>query len=150
MFGNLNPSARASVAGAINPVSQAAGTVTTGWIDMQAWFSLLAILSVGAIGASGTVNAKLQQATDGSGTAAKDIAGAAITQLDAAGNDSNKQVEINLRQDDLDRNGGFRFVRLSVTVGTAASVIAALLVGLDARYGSAADNDAATVDEIAS
>lgn len=150
MNGNLNPSMAAGVVAVINPVSQGAGTVTTGWIDMQKFGALLAVLAVGALGASGTVDAKIQQATDDVGAGAKDVAGSAITQLTKAGTDDNKQVLINLRQEDLDKNNAFRFVRLSVTVGTAASLISAIVLAFNARYGAATDNDVATVDEIVS
>ena len=150
MNGNLNPSMAAAVAGVINPISQAAGTVTTGWVDMQKFGALLAILAVGALGADATVNAKIEQATDNAGAGAKDVAGLAITALTKAGTDDNKQVLVNLRQEDLDKNNAYRFARLSVTVGTAASLISALLLGFNARYGAATDNDATTVDEIVS
>lgn len=150
MNGNLNPSMATGVVAVINPVSQAAGTVTTGWIDMQKFGALLAILAVGALGAGATVDAKIEQATDAAGAGAKDVAGSAITQLTKAGTDDNKQVLINLRQEDLDKNNAFRFVRLSVTVGTAASLVSAIMLAFNARYGAATDNDAATVDEIVS
>lgn len=150
MNGNLNPAARASVVAAINPQSGAAGTFTTGWVDMQAFFAVLAVLQVGALGASATVDAKVQQASDSSGTGAKDVAGLAITQLTKAGTDDNKQVEINIRQEDLDKNNGFRFVRLSVTNATAASLISAVIVGMSPRYGDMTANDATTVDEVVS
>lgn len=150
MNGNLNPSMKAGVVAVINPVSQAVGTVTTGWVDMQSFGALLAILAVGALGTSGTVDAKIQQATDSAGTGAKDVAGTAITQLTKAGTDDNKQVIINLRQEDLDKNNAFRFARLSVTVGTAASLVSAILLAFNARYGAATDNDLASVDEIVS
>lgn len=147
---NLNPSVRAGVIGVINPQSAAAGTYTTGWIDMQKFFAAMAVLSVGALGASATVDAKIQQATDNAGTGAKDVSGSAITQLTKAGTDDNKQAIINLRQEDLDKNNGFRFARLSVTVATAASLIGAVILGMDARYGDLTANDAASVDEIVS
>lgn len=150
MNGNLNPSMATGVVAVINPVSQAAGTVTTGWIDMQKFGALLAILAVGALGAGATVDAKIEQATDAAGAGAKDVAGSAITQLTKASTDDNKQVLINLRQEDLDKNNAFRFVRLSVTVATAASLVSAIVLAFNARYGAATDNDAATVDEIVS
>jgi len=148
MNANLNASAVVAVLAAIDPVSQAAGTVTTGWIDMQDWFRAMAVLQVGALGASATVDAKFVQAKDGSGTGAKDITGTSITQMTKGGTDDNKQVAINLRPEDLDFNNGFRYVRLSITVATAASLISALVLGLDARYGAANMSDATTVDEI--
>jgi hypothetical protein len=50
---------------------------------------LMAII-LGVLGAAATVDAKLQQATDTSGTGAKDISGKAITQLVKASNDNNE------------------------------------------------------------
>ena len=148
MNSNLLASARAAVVGIIDPDAYAAGTVTTGWIDMQDWHSLLAIVMAGDLGSSATLDAKFEQATDGSGTGAKDITGAAITQLTQAGTDSNKQALINLDQGSLDFNNGFRYVRLSMTVATATSDAGAVVLGLDARYGAANAGDIAAVDEI--
>jgi hypothetical protein len=147
---NLLASARAAVVGIIDPDAYAAGTYTTGWIDMQDWFSLLAIIMVGDFAATSTLNAKFQQATDGSGTGAKDITGAAITALTQAGPDDNKQALINLDQGSLDYNNGFRYVRLSMTVATAAADSGAIVLGLDPRNGAANASDIAAVDEIAS
>lgn len=148
MQGNLNPSARIGVVGVIDPDAYAAGTYTTGWVDMQDFYSVMAIVMAGDLGAGATVNAKFEQATTNAGAGAKDITGSAITPLTQAGTDDNKQVAINLSQGDLDRNNGFRFVRLSIAVGTASSDVAGLIVSLDARYGAANASDAATVDEI--
>jgi hypothetical protein len=150
MNGNLNPSALVAVVGAINPSSQSAGALSTGWVDMRKWFNLLALIQAGALGASATLDAKIQQATDSSGTGAKDVTGLAITQLTKAGSDDNKQAAINVRQEDLDGNNGFTHVRLTITVATAASLTAALLLGLNPRYGTASASDAASVDEIVS
>jgi hypothetical protein len=146
---NQKPSEAAAVLARLDPVSQGAATVTTGWVAVKDWHRLLAILMVGALGASATVDAKIQQASDGSGTGAKDLTTAkSITQLTQAGTDSNKQVLINVEPDDLDLDNSFTHIRLSVTVATAACLIAALILGFNARFGSASDQDAATVDEI--
>ncbi len=143
---NVKPSDRCTVAAVLNPVSQGAGTVTTGWVSMATFESLLAILQVGALGTNATVDAKLEQAQNGSGTGAKDVTGKAITQLTDAGTDDNKEVLINLRSEELDVNNAFTHVRLSVTVATAACLISAVVLGLDARYQPAAQT--ATVDEV--
>lgn len=148
MNANLNASAVAAILAVRNPISQGAATVTTGWIDMQDWFQIMAILMTGVMASTATLDAKLQQATDSGGTGAKDVTGTAITQLTEAGTHSNKQVVINCRQEDLDFNNGFRFVRLSVTAATAASLMSAIVLGLHPRYGAANASDAATVDEI--
>jgi hypothetical protein len=104
---NLNPSKRADVVGSIDPDAYAAGTYTTGWIDMSKFFSVLAVVMAGTLGASATLDAKIQQAQDSGGTGAKDISGLAITQLTQAGADSNKQALINVMQSDLDRANNF-------------------------------------------
>lgn len=132
----------------IDPVSQAAATVTTGWVDQSVFFTLLAVIKTGVLGASATVDAKLQQATDSGGTGVKDVTGKAITQIVKASGD-NKQAFISCKEADLDTEGGFRWVRLSITVGTAASLISADLWGGVARFQPASAYNAATVVQIA-
>lgn len=141
---NLKPSQRVGIVGAVAPVSQAAGAVSTGWIDATTFHNFLAVIMSGVLGASATLDAKLQQATDNSGTSVKDVTGKSITQFVKASNDGN-QATIDLKQEDLDFNNGFKFFRLTLTVGTAASLVSALVLGHDPRYGVATDNDAATV-----
>lgn len=148
MNANVKPSDRAAIVGVIDPDLNTAGTVTTGWVDMADWGSLLAIVAAGALGTGATLDAKLEQAQDSSGTDAKDITGKAITQLTAAGSDSDKQALINLFADELDINNGFTHVRLSMTIATASSDSAGFLIGLDPRKDVASANDAASVDEI--
>lgn len=150
MLSNLNPSARASVVAAIDPDAYAAGTYTTGWIDMQDWFSLLAVPMVGDFVATGVLNAKFQQATDVAGAGAKDVPGSAITAMNQVGVDDNKQALINLLPGDLDFNAGFRFVRFSATLSAAGADFGAVVLGMNPRYGDATANDAATVDEVVS
>lgn len=143
----FKPSQRAVIVGVIDPQSANAAKAS-GWIDASKFLNYLATVSVGALGAAATVDAKLEQATAVDGAGAKDVPGKAIAQLTKAGNDDGKQVLINLKQADLDINGGFKFFRLSVTPAVAASLIAGTVQGFDPRYGVASDNDAASVDEI--
>lgn len=144
---NLKPSQRVSVVGKINPQS-ASSVQATGWLDATAFHNFMALISVGALGASATVDAKIQQATDNTGTSAKDVSGKSITQLTKAGSDDNKQVLINLKQEDLDIGNGFKFFQLSITPATAACLIGGTVLGFDPRYGAATDNDASSVDEV--
>lgn len=144
---NLLGSDQVQIVGVIDPDANAAGTLTTAWVAMKDFQQLLAIVMVGDLGSSATVNAKLQQAQDASGTGAKDITGKAISQLTQAGTDkSNKQTIINLFSDELDVNGGFSHVRLSMTTATATSDSGALLLGLAASYSG--DQDLSSVDQI--
>ena len=146
MFVNQKISETLAVLATLDPASQAASTVTTGWVDASTYLALMAEIQTGVLGASATVDAKLQQATDNSGTGVKDITGKAITQIVKVSGD-NKQALINMKASDLDTEGGFRFVRLSLTVGTAASLVSATLYGGIARYG-VVSNQAGTVQVV--
>lgn len=135
-----------AVLATIDPVSTTT-TVTTGWVDQSVFFYVLALIDVGVMTASGTVDAKLQQATDSSGTGVKDITGKAITQLLAAGG-NNRQALINMKEADLDTENGFRFVRLSLTAATAASLVSAVLIGGVPRFQPANAYNQAGVAQI--
>jgi len=143
---NQKPSETLAILATIDPASQAASTVTTGWIDQSQYLALMAIIQTGVLGASATVDAKLQQATDSSGTGAKDVTGKTITQIVKATGD-NKQDVINAKEADLDTNAGFRYVRLSLTVGVAASLVSAVLYGAQPRYAPVS-NQAGTVQVV--
>lgn len=144
----LNPSDLAAVVGVIDPDANTAATYTTDWIDMSTFQMLMGVVMAGTLGASATLDAKFEQATDSSGSGAKDISGTDITQLTKAGSDDDKQVVINLHSDDLDLANDFTHARLSMTVGTATSDVAALVLGMSPRYAPASDSDAATVAAI--
>ena len=148
MFPNAKGSELISVLATIDPASQAAGAASTGWVSVANYFGFLALVQTGVLGTSATVDAKLQQALDSSGTSAKDITGKAITQIVKATGD-NKQALINVKPEELDTVNGFGFVRLSVTVGVAASQTSAQVLGLNPRFAPAdASNQAAVVQVI--
>lgn len=131
----LRPSDRICLVGVIDPDANAAATYLTVWVDAGLYETFMALISAGDIGTNGTIDAKLRQATDSSGTGAKDITGKAITQLTQAGTDkSNKQAFINLESEDLDTANGFRWVALSMTVATATSDAAGYLFALNPKY----------------
>lgn len=144
---NIKGSELITVMGAINPASQGAGSVASGWLDAAQFQKVLALVQVGAFGASATVDAKIQQATDSSGSNAKDVTGKAITQMLAAGG-NNVQAEINVDMADLDVNGGFRYVQLSITVGTAATLVAGVVAGIAPRLMPASNLNNASVAQI--
>lgn len=148
MFPNIKSSEELSILASIDPVSQAAGTVATGWVPVANFHGFLALIETGALGASATVDAKFQQAQDATGTGVKDVAGKAITQLTQAASGSNRQVLINLRPEDVDNANAFTFVRLSLTVAMAASVVAAQVIGVHPRYVPADAYNQAAVAQI--
>lgn len=146
MLPNAKCSELVSILASLDPVSQAAGTVATGWIPVGNFHAILALIETGALGASATLDAKFQQALDAAGTGVKDVTGRAITQITQVGGGSAKQALINLRPEDLDNANGYGFVRLSITVGVAASLVAAQVIGFNPRFADAsAFNQAAVV-----
>lgn len=144
MFSNLNLSSRIAMLGGVSPRAAAVGTVSTPWLDMQMLFAVMVLISIGAFGNAATVDAQIEQATDGNGANAKPIPGSQITQLVAAGG-NDRQAQIDLRQEDFDKNAGFRFFRVTVTVGGAATQLAAMVLGTDFRAGNGTSNDATSV-----
>jgi hypothetical protein len=144
---NIKPSNRGVLVGVIDPDAYSPATLTTGWISLATFGAILAVIAWGDLGTAASINAKLQQASDSSGTGVKDVTGKAITECD--GTDSpiphNKQALINCRADELDVNNSFTHVRLSITVAdqtspnTAASDVAGFVLGFDARYQPATD-----------
>ena len=143
---NILQSNRAVLMATIDPDAYGAGTLTSDWVSLADFGYIQALVLVGEMQATSTVDAKLEQATDGSGTGAKDISGKSITQLTAAGSDDDKQVIINCRDDELDVANSFTHVRLSITTATAASDSAGLILGHDSRYSP--ETDLASVDEV--
>lgn len=138
-----------SVLATIDPVSQAPGTITTGWLSAANHERFQAIVQTGVLGAAATLDGKLQQATDNAGSNAKDITGKALTQIVKATGD-NKQALINLRAEELDLANNFTFFRLSLTVGTAASLLSAVVQGGVAKNAPAsALNQAGVVQNVA-
>ena len=148
MFPNAKGSERLAVLASIDPSNQAAGVAASAWVALNTHHTLLAVIETGAMANGSTVDAKLQQATDATGTGAKDIAGKAITQLAQASNGANRQAMINLRPEELDVNGGFAYVRVAVTVASAAAQTAAQLLGIDPRFAPAEGANQAAVAQV--
>jgi hypothetical protein len=144
MFPNALGSELAAIVGVIDPDAYTNAAYESGYVDMSKFESLMAIVMVGDMVSSSTVDFKLQSAATASG--GTDITGKAITQLTKAGTDDNKQAIINLRREEL--TVGHRYVKAVMTVGTAASDSGAILIGLNPRNAPASDNDIAAVDEI--
>ncbi|MGT2515117.1 hypothetical protein ACVOMT_13615 [Sphingomonas panni] len=149
MMGNLDPSARVAMVGVIPAQQAAVGAISSGWVDMRNAFEVLATLNIGVIGAAGTIDARIEQATDVNGAGAKPVAGLAVAQIVKAGGD-NRQAAITLRQEDMDKNAGYRFARITVTVGGAASFLSAMLVAFDLRYGAGGANQLSSVAQTVS
>jgi hypothetical protein len=119
-----------SIASTVDPQLLNNNSVTSDWVDMSLYRKVSFILNVGATDI--TVDAKLQEATDSSGTSAQDITGFAITQLTAT--DDNEQVVIEIDATELSEN--YTHVALVVTIGNGSTgaQISAIGLGYEARY----------------
>lgn len=146
---NVKLTEKLAVLATLDPASQSAGTVVTGWVKASDFHSILAMIQTGVLGTAATVDAKLRQATDSSGTSAKDVANRSITQIVKASGD-NKQALIEMRTDELDSANGFDYVALSITVGTAASIVGAAVIGGHPRSASCSGLNQAAVTEVVS
>lgn len=142
------PTDEIGIAAMIDPDAYGAGTYNSGWVSLSVFNTVMAIITAGDMGGGGLIDASIQQATDGAGTGAKAVAGKAITQMTQAGGSSNTQAIIEVDGEDLDVDANFTHVRISLVVAGAACDAAAVLIGIDPRYGPASDVDAATVAEI--
>lgn len=131
-----------SIAG--NPIhsqSLAAATPTgTGGIDMSKFRRALFILDVGVFGASATVDMKLQESPDNSTWTDLAGNGVAITQLTAGGG-NNRLATLEARAGQLTK----RYLRVLVTVGTAATQVCCIALGGEAISKPGAQNDVAAV-----
>jgi hypothetical protein len=122
-----------AVLGAVQPVSQGVGSVSTGWIDASLYNEFVALIQAGVLGTAATLDAKFEQATSAAGAGAKDVTGATITQIVKATGDNDNAL-LHLRTEQLDTNNNFKFFRLTLTVAAAASLVSAVVLGIGSRY----------------
>jgi hypothetical protein len=151
MWPSLKPTQRVSLIGVIPP--QSATTVqSTGYVSVANAENFLAVVNVGAMIATGLVDAKLMQATSAGGAGAKalnNVAGTAlaITEFTYAA-DANDQALINVNAAQLDTNNGFTFIALLITPSVEAALISGELWAFDVKIplpGGAASQLASVV-----
>lgn len=142
------PSDKIFIAATIDPDAYTAAAYTSDWAAVKHSHQYMAVLMAGTLGSSATLDFKIQQATDSSGTGAKDISGLSATQLTQAGTDDDKQVIVNIDPVKLDIEGGFNHIAMVMTVGTATSDCGALLLATFPGYKPTDSVDLSTVDEI--
>jgi len=152
---NNLPSEVAAVVATVDPDAYAPGATLSDAIDMANWHAALGILLIGDLGTDGTVVMKWTQAAT-SGGVYKDVSGATTATIDQADSPdpSNQRIKLDLRADQMDAENGYRFAKLSVTVGDASSPasatsdVAAVALGVWPKVGVASAYDLASVDEI--
>lgn len=129
-----------------DPDAYTTGDVTDDIIDMKDFEQVMFIVQAGDLGSSATLDFQVYQSTAANMGSPVVISGAAITQLTQAGTDSNKQAIVVVKQSDL--TAGYRYIRGTLTVGTATSDAGMIALGFYPTYGPASDYDLASVDEI--
>ena len=136
-----------AVVGLIQPAALAPGETLSTAIDLSRFHRVLAILETGTLGAAGTLDMKLVGSATSGGTYTL-IPGHAITQVVKATGDG-KVVMIEARADWI---GGLdptiRFIKVSITVGVAASTSSLVVLGGVARWEPSSDYNLAAVAQI--
>lgn len=135
-----------AVLGTIDPASISASTVNTDVIDMRYWREVLFIVVTGALGTSATADFLVKGDSASGGSYATTVTGKSITQLVKASHD-NSQAIVRVTAEEAAAQG-FRYLRGSLTIGTAASLASVIVVGAHARYSDATDFDLASVVQI--
>lgn len=147
---NSRGTERSALIGVITPGSKAVGVYTTSYFALKNFARLEAMIQSGTLGTAATLDAKFTAYTDAAGSNPLDVPGAAITQMTKANTDDNKQSFINVAVGHIPHGLPYAFGRVTITVAGAASDAAVLVMGLDARYESAAVYNLASVKEIVS
>ena len=114
----------------ISPGIQVVGVVNGAWIDMQNFHEATFVIQTGTLGASGTINAKIEEATDDIGTGASDIAAKFISTITT---DDTSQY-ISVFTDDMDKNNNYRYLRAVVTISVADSAMSVVSLRSEAHH----------------
>jgi hypothetical protein len=121
---NENVSEALAILGQIAPVSAETTTYTADF-NSAGFFRIMAILNVGVLGSSATVDAGFKASATIAGTYAT-VTGTTITQITAG---ATNLVLVELKAESLAGLGVGPCLKFYVTTGTAASLISAVVVG---------------------
>lgn len=144
---NNRLSEKLAVVSCIDPDAYTAAAYNGDVIDMKLFERVMFIVQVGTLGSSATVDWILNGDTASGGSYATAITGKAITQLTQAGTDDDKQVIIEVTAEEVAAQG-LRYIRETLTVGTATSDAGSIAIAGRLSYTPASSYDLASVDEI--
>lgn len=143
---------RMAVVACIDPDAYTTGDSTTDVIDMRYFRQVTFIVMAGTLGSSATVDFVVYGDTASGGSYATAITGKSITQLTEAGTDSDKQAIINVTAEEVAAQTllgvPLRYIRGTLSVGTATSDAGVIAVADTLRYSDARDYDLTSVDEV--
>jgi hypothetical protein len=135
-----------AVVACTDPDAYTTADITDDIIDMANFEQVMFVVMAGTLGSSATVDFQVYQSTASNMGSPVVITNAAITQLTEAGTDSDKQAIVVVKQADL--TAGYRYIRGTLTVGTATSDAGMLALGFYPTFGPATDYDLTSVDEV--
>lgn len=136
-----------AVVSCIDPDAYTAAAYNGDVIDMKLYERVMFIVMAGTLGTNATVDWVLKGDTASDGSYSTTITGKSITQLTEAGTDSDKQVVIEVTAEEVAAQG-FRYIRETMTVGTATSDAGSIAIAGRLSYSPASEYDLASVDEI--
>lgn len=135
---------RVAVVGIVNPASQGTGAVDTTVIDASRFFKVVFVIQTGALGTSATVDFAVKGDAASGGAYATTLKN--ITQIVKATGD-NKQVVVEVTSEDIGQ-ANVRYIKGTLTVGTAASIVGVVALGVDGRYKPETNFDLASVAQV--
>ena len=114
----------------ISPQSTSTQVNGSAYVDVSGFARFVAKFNVGAIASTGTLTVQVRQATSAAGAGVK----ALIASAALADTGDDQDIWLEFKAEDLDVDGGFKFVRLEIVAATAASIVGAELLGFVSRF----------------
>lgn len=144
---NINKNFTEDVAAlaSVAPTSQAASTVVLGPVNSYLWRRLVAVLHLGALGSSATVDSVVKTSATSGGSYAALNPNVAITTVSAG---AENVVFVEVKAETIQATGTGPWVEFTITVATAASITSAILYGVVPRYEPASDYNETNVTQI--
>ena len=113
------------------------GAHNSGYVSLADYHRAFALLNLGEPGQDATIDVAVTQATDALGTGAKALttpAGVTKNPAQIVAGDAGGHVGIEIRSEELDVTGGFGYIQVALTVGTATYYSNLTIFGTVSRY----------------
>ena len=136
-----------AVVDCIDPDAYTTADITGDTIDMSKHARVMFIVMAGTLGTSATVNFVVYGSASSNMATPGALTGKLITQLTEAGTDSDKQAVVEVTAEEV-KAQGYRYIRGTLTIGTATSDAGVVTLADHSRYAPASELDLASVDEI--
>lgn len=128
----------------IDPDATTVGVYTSDWVEASKFADYAAIVQVGALGGGASVDVKLRQATNASGSGEKNVQ----NKFTGSMNVSDREAMINLHPSELDLDSNYTHFALEITVTGATSDVSGIVLGRNPRVGTPERNGLSSVLEI--